>query len=125
MTVSANKHPRPHFVALEEIDLDKLINYVECPSDALQRAQRIDEILSEQHSLGFGAEGLPLWRIIIFDSLQPDHDPTMDIAFVWHHVIGDGASGLAVHSTILQALSSATMPADGEIHIVRKTQGHI
>jgi Alcohol acetyltransferase len=125
VTVSANEYPRPHFVALEKVDLDKLISFVKCPSDALQRAERIDEVLSEQHSLGFGAEALPLWRIIVFDSLQPDHDPSVDIAFVWHHVIGDGASGLAVHSTILHALNSAATPKDGEIHIVRKIQEHI
>ena len=116
MTLSGKEHPKPHFVSLEEIDLDELISFIECPSDILQRAARIDEILSEQHSLDFGVEGLPLWRIIVFGSRQPHDDPTTDIAFVWHHVIGDGASGLTVHSTILQALSSPTLVANGEIH---------
>jgi hypothetical protein len=112
--VSAIERQKPHFVALEKIDLEKLIHFVECPSDALQRAERIDEILSEQHSMGFGAEGLPLWRIIVFNSLQPDQDSAIDIAFVWHHVIGDGASGLAVHSTLLHALSSSNILVNGE-----------
>jgi hypothetical protein len=122
MTVSTNEYPKPHFVAVEKIDLDKLIKFVQCPSDVLQRAESVDEILSEQNSLGFCADGLPLWRIIVFDSLQPSHEPAMVIAFVWHHVIGDGASGLAVHSTILEALNSADIPADGETNIFRKTR---
>lgn len=119
MTLSGKKYPKPYFVSLEEIDLDELISLVECPSDLLHRAERIDEILSEQHGLDFSVGRLPLWRIIVFGSRQPHGDPTTDIAFVWHHVIGDGASGLAVHSTLLRALSSPALVANGEIYCSR------
>jgi hypothetical protein len=116
VTLCRMEYSNPYFVSLEEIDLDELISFVACPSDILQRAERIDEILSEQHCLNFSVKGLPLWRIIVFGSSQPHDDLTTDIAFVWHHVIGDGASGLAVHSTILKALSSPALVANGEIH---------
>src|SRR2546421_4949774 len=71
--------------------------------------------MSEQHRRGFdiSAADLPLWRLVVFESR--DDTRVMDIAFIYHHVIGDGKSGLAIHSTILRALNSHT---GGEPHSI-------
>jgi NRPS condensation-like uncharacterized protein len=99
----------PRFVRLEKIDLDKMIHFSEVlPEDEL------DKFMSEQHSRGFdiSATDLPLWRLVVFESC--DDTPVTDIAFIYHHVIGDGKSGLTVHSTILRALNSHSLHTIGE-----------
>src|SRR5207245_614115 len=55
---------------------------------------------------GFTIEDLPLWRILVLEEPAKATSSTMQIAFVWHHVIGDGKSGLAVLSTIHEGLNS-------------------
>lgn len=77
-----------------------------------QQPARLDDFLSAQHSVGFHDKKKPLWRVVVLkyvdeDSNRKDTETNLaDIAFIWHHVIGDGKSGLAVHTSILQGLIS-------------------
>ena len=107
--VTSAELARPYFVQLQSIDLDKVIEFVDLPGIGDERATRVDEILSAQHSLGFYNKEEPLWRVLVLNYKDLDGKISVfktDIAFIWHHVIGDGKSGLAVHNTILQALKS-------------------
>jgi len=110
--VSSSEAAKPYFVRLSSIDLDEVIEYVDVPGTPDERSAWIDGFLSAQHSLGFHDKRKPLWRVVVLqhgDKELRGHDTSMqavDIAFVWHHVIGDGKSGLAVHTSILQGLAT-------------------
>ena len=67
---------------------------------------QIDQLLSDQNSRGFKMDGRPLWRVIVLEKPHVEDKSVIDVAFIWHHVIGDGRSGLAVLSTILKSLNS-------------------
>lgn len=95
--------------------MTKVVSFEKLPLDGEGRSRRVDEILSENHSLGFETAELPFWRVVVLEIGQVGDRLTIDIIFVWHHVIGDGRSGLAVHSTILQAFNSVQPRGDGEL----------
>jgi Alcohol acetyltransferase len=97
---------KPFFERIEKIDLSKTVFYEEIPSDDVEESKRVDELLSQHHSRGFDVDGLPLWRVVVFEKPAMPATPIIHITFIWHHVIGDGKSGLAVIFTILQALNS-------------------
>ena len=122
---------RPRFQQLEQIDLAQVVAIKEVPrarsssslSDESAEARAIDAILSHEHSIGFKGQELPFWRVILFQEAESGDQvsttstistaTTLHFAFIWHHVIGDGKSGLAVLSTISNALNS--LPSDSII----------
>jgi Alcohol acetyltransferase len=106
VTVSGKNTPRPYFLRLGGIDLSKIISFVEVPADNEARQKVLDRVLSEQNSIGFNIDGLPLWRIVVLHQREAESPSAVDLAFVWHHVIADGLSGLVFHSTILRILNS-------------------
>lgn len=97
---------------LAAINLDEVIEFDEVPVQTEEKAAWIDDFLSTQHSTGFHDREKPLWRVVVLNPRNEDADEKVksllgaDIAFIWHHVIGDGKSGLGVHTTILQALTT-------------------
>jgi hypothetical protein len=113
VTVSSGKNNndrKPYFLRLEEIDLNKVVSFVEKSTTGNREEEEnfLDGVLSEQNSRGFDTDALlPLWRIVVLQQRNPELPSATDLAFVWHHVIGDGLSGLIFHSAVLQALSSA------------------
>jgi hypothetical protein len=119
--VSNTERGKHYFVKLHSVNLNEVIEYVDVPEKSGERAAWIDEFLSAQHSLGFHDKMRPLWRIVVLKPIVDDgdvrsqetHAKSVDIAFVWHHVIGDGKSGLAVHKSILLGLVSSTCSTSG------------
>src|SRR5204862_4919829 len=57
---------------------------------------------------------LPLWRLIVVmgKDLQ-----TIEVAFLWHHAMGDGVSGFVFHQTFLHALNNVKNSLDTIIEI--------
>ncbi|KAH0551647.1 hypothetical protein GP486_007135, partial [Trichoglossum hirsutum] len=127
----SNNDRKPHFLRLEEIDLTKVVSFVDKPATSSEEEEDrfLDGVISDQNSREFDTDGLlPLWRIVVLQQRNPELPPAADLAFVWHHVIGDGLSGLVFHSTVLQALRSAprsiaeeTPVPDDELAIVPTT----
>jgi Alcohol acetyltransferase len=105
-TVSGKDTPKPFFERLENIDLREIIRFEDLPFDEVEESKRIDEILSREHSTGFTEDGLPLWRIVVLQKPETQAKSTIYLVFIWHHVIGDGRSGLAVLATVLRQLNS-------------------
>ncbi|KAI9769747.1 MAG: hypothetical protein M1839_003593 [Geoglossum umbratile] len=119
-----NNGGKPCFLRLEEIDLNKIVSFVEKPAVSSEEEEQkfLDGVLSEQNSRGFDTSGsLPLWRVVVLQQRGGGLPSVADLAFVWHHVIADGLSGLVFHSAVLQALSSASQTIkeeDDELGIV-------
>ncbi|EXJ54683.1 hypothetical protein A1O7_10024 [Cladophialophora yegresii CBS 114405] len=95
----------PYFVRLPEINLDKCVTLErrqhDYPWEAETRDTELDELLSSQHSIPYGAPR-PFWRLRVL--YHPSH---FTAAFFYHHALGDGQSGIAFHRTFHEALSSA------------------
>jgi NRPS condensation-like uncharacterized protein len=110
--ISNSEIAKPYFVELLSINLDEVVEYIDVPGTTEERHAWIDEFLSAQHSLGFHDKKNPLWRVVVLNNVGEDvkgqeiSTKSVDIAFVWHHVIGDGKSGLAVHNSIAEGLIS-------------------
>ncbi|KIW62341.1 hypothetical protein PV04_10522 [Phialophora macrospora] len=95
----------PYFVRLSKIDLNKCVTFTNRQHDypwmAETRDNELDELLSSQHSIPYEAPN-PFWRLCVLS-----HPEYTTIAFVYHHALGDGQSGIAFHRTFHKALSSA------------------
>ena len=65
----------------------------------------LDELLSAQHGIAWEAPN-PFWRLCILTCAAHPRDFTA--AFLYHHALGDGNSGLAFHRSFYHALSRAT-----------------
>jgi hypothetical protein len=97
----------PYFVHIDKIDLQKIVTFESMPLEGQEKLRNLDEVLSKNHSIGFDNPELPLWRVIVLANHGTEQNTIVDIAFIWHHVIGDGRSGLAILSTIWQGINSA------------------
>ncbi|KAI9674077.1 MAG: hypothetical protein M1817_001895 [Caeruleum heppii] len=96
---------RPSFVRLARFHLRDVVTFVPATKGAAEDVASLEAILSDQHSRPFEDQDLPLWRIVIV----PRSAASTDVIFVWHHVIGDGRSGLAFHASFLDALNSPSI----------------
>jgi len=89
----------PYFVRLKSVNLNKIVRYEDAEID-------LNEFLGQEHSTPFpiAIEGQPqpLWRIVVLER-------TGQIAFIYHHVIADGTSGLSFHRSLLAALNKASL----------------
>lgn len=104
----------PYFARVEEICLDEITSFIDVPRNEA-RMEPINTILSQQHSIGFNMTGSPLWRVLVLkdqESHPVDCTVNVDIILGWNRVIGDGRSGMAVHTTILNALNAAQSDED-------------
>ncbi|PUU76033.1 alcohol acetyltransferase-domain-containing protein [Tuber borchii] len=96
------------------IDLEEITQTILLPGE--DTTAELDTVLSEQHSRGFELGRVPAWRCLIFRDYE---DEVGDVAagvagggnrgvwisFIYHHAIADGVSGLALHKSLLTALS--------------------
>ncbi|CAG8494617.1 15661_t:CDS:1 [Acaulospora morrowiae] len=106
MTIRGTKTSGPLFIQLEEIDLSSLVTFVSVAS-----IEDLGRALEEQHDLEFDQEdeSKPLWRILIGicdESRNKNKKLTFDlsITFVWHHILGDGMSSIAIHGAFFEIL---------------------
>lgn len=108
-TILGENTPHPKFARLARINLDEIVTTtrLHATTPAAELAET-DEILSSQHNHKFLELGrLPPWRVIIIAPRTPDPATRgVDVAFVYHHAIGDGAAGLVFHRALLRALNT-------------------
>ncbi|KAL1955939.1 hypothetical protein VTO42DRAFT_7924 [Malbranchea cinnamomea] len=98
----------PYFARLPAIDLDRCVSFEEwkAPADSEPaRDAELDELLTAQHRSPFAGLTLPFWRLCV--RTDPGNPTQFTAAFVFHHAIGDGGSGMAFHRTFLDALGGA------------------
>ncbi|RHZ54873.1 putative alcochol-O-acetyl transferase crmB [Aspergillus thermomutatus] len=104
--------PNPHFASLPSIDLNRSITFLERRQPLAGAAEgedkELDAILEDQHNTDFKSEygTLPFWRLIILQS--PGLGNEFTASFIYHHAIGDGVSGLALHNAFRNALDAAS-----------------
>jgi hypothetical protein len=106
VAVAGKDTTKPYFMHIGKIDLEKNVTFEELPLEGQERARKLDEILSSINSVGFESTELPLWKLVVLGNGSGECKDVVDIAFIWHHAIGDVRCGLAVLSTTLQGMNS-------------------
>ncbi|KAI0790116.1 alcohol acetyltransferase [Irpex lacteus] len=102
------------FRRLPTVDLDHLVTFDAYPGKTLQEVIKaeLETPLPNGKTVVEGSEtrgeGLkPLWRVSVLEDEQT-------VVFAWHHAIGDGSSGFALHRSFLDALNSSSSSGGGE-----------
>ncbi|KAL8696670.1 MAG: hypothetical protein Q9224_002679 [Gallowayella concinna] len=93
---------KPTFRRLKTIQVKDVVQIV-----GLQQRHSLAQKLQELHDLEWPAGPNPLWKLVVMRE-QPHGsiNSTLHIALVYHHVIGDGLSGVAFHRSLLHEISS-------------------
>lgn len=114
LTILDEDTAKPHFARLKTIDLDQVVTFVQLSGSSDEAYQQeFDRVLSEQHSMPFRKLGqLPIWRVLLIEPEKYDAARGVDVVFIYHHGIGDGATGQAFHMTLLKSLDG--IPQDEE-----------
>jgi hypothetical protein len=98
----------PYFARLSEINLENAVTFVtrQIPVTGSGRDVELDSILATQHDVSFKeTHGIvPYWRLIIITPAKIENE--FVASFIFHHSLGDGASGMVFHRGFLAALSS-------------------
>ncbi|KAI4906427.1 hypothetical protein J4E90_010501 [Alternaria incomplexa] len=101
--------PEAYFARLESIDLAKCVFWRRRTGSTVQGDEdpELDAILEEQHNTDFKSNygDLPFWRLIILQDAGTD--ASFIASFIFHHSLGDGATGSIFHTFFLQALNTA------------------
>jgi hypothetical protein len=110
----------PYFVRLPEIDIGEVVAFeyphAEDIKDSPSILNFLGQTLSHQNSKGFADRDKALWRILILNlgkSGLVSESQQYGVIFVYHHVIADGKSGLAMHHSILAALNQPSGETGG------------
>lgn len=114
--------PNPYFARLPAIDLFRAVSFVARVGKAMaDRDEELDDILQRQHNTKFKADyrSLPFWRLFILQTSEVWTEFTA--CFIFHHSLGDGASGLVFHKSFLAALNNldVTLASETPRSIVR------
>ncbi|KAL7952038.1 alcohol acetyltransferase domain-containing protein [Trichoderma barbatum] len=102
--------PNAYFATLPVINLNRSIKFLtrSQPLDILEGGEdkELDAILEDQHNTDFKADygTVPFWRLIILRHTEKDMDFTA--AFIYHHALGDGVSGLVFHNAFYNSLET-------------------
>jgi hypothetical protein len=99
----------PYFARLPEINLEDVVTFVtrQALYDGDGQDAELDSFLEKEHNIGFKANygRVPFWRLIILMNLGSDIE--FVASFIYHHALGDGASGVAFQKHFFSALVSA------------------
>ena len=97
----------PYFARLNSVDLEKCIDFVERENfyNGGYIDPELDGLIAAQHNKPFEyLDGTcPFWRLQIL--LNPEDEKSFTACFVYHHSLGDGASGKAFHKSFLSSIS--------------------
>ncbi|KAF3918234.1 hypothetical protein ABW20_dc0110568 [Dactylellina cionopaga] len=118
ITVVRDENQTLFYQRLSSVNLEKMIRFETLPKGQQEQERRLMTLSAEENNRGFeNTAGQPLWRAVVLrDGTSSGDKYNFHIAFFWHHVIGDGRSGLAVHQSILEALQySFGMDVDDKI----------
>ena len=105
--------PSAYFVRLQSFDLRSCVLFKTRASSIEQRNQdlELDTILQEEHNADFKPSNgpLPFWRLTILQDTGEEKGCGFTASFVFHHSLGDGATGVIFHQSFHQALENALM----------------
>ncbi|KAK6343493.1 hypothetical protein TWF730_011083 [Orbilia blumenaviensis] len=92
-----------YFQRLPTVNLEQLVTFQSLEDiDGEDEDTKLRTLSTRENNRGFeNTSTTPLWRAVALRG--PGNSDSFRIAFVWHHVIGDGRSGLAVHQSLLEA----------------------
>lgn len=103
--VSRIKSLQPTFHRLETTNVNEVVQCLD-----LKQEDSLTNQLRILHDRPWPAEQKsPLWNLVILREANFAESTRIYAAFVYHHVIGDGLSGLAFHKTLLQELQKANL----------------
>ena len=93
----------PNFRRLKIVEFKDVLQIVD-----LEENETLSQKLQELHDRRWSTEKRPLWKLVVMRGLQNVDDTSsgfkLHIAFVYHHVIGDGLSGAAFHRSLIRTL---------------------
>ena len=131
--LGGKSHPEPYFERLPHIKLSNVVSVLVrdvTRSSSTSDGQagtivdvELDRVLQGIHNTPFES-GQAQWRIVVLRDASPtaktDADLSFTLAFVYHHALGDGLSGLAFLKDFITALSG--MPKkdkkEGDVAVV-------
>ncbi|CAO1597093.1 hypothetical protein XANCAGTX0491_000920 [Xanthoria calcicola] len=103
--VEGGETATPWFARLDTVEVRDVLQF-----EDLERGRNLAEKLEELHDQPWPVGPKPLWKLVVIRGLPTNSDTKVDsalhIAFVFHHVIGDGLSGIAFHQSLLHELES-------------------
>ncbi|KAF2096950.1 hypothetical protein NA57DRAFT_42937 [Rhizodiscina lignyota] len=97
-----------YFVRLPKVDLKDAVIFLDREHDFDETGGACDEELDNvveryhNHDQKDRYGEIPFWKLIILR--EPKNNSRFAAAFIFHHAVGDGMSGLAFHRTFLTAL---------------------
>lgn len=94
----------PSFVLVETIDLRQVLAF----RSLLSGSSVMQHLELEHNEVWSAQETTPPWKVIVLQSENGDPD-ILDIAFIYHHALGDGMSGAAFHTSMLHALTDVCL----------------
>jgi len=101
--------PEAYFARLEVIDLAKCVSWKTRTGCATRGEEdgELDAVLEGQHNVDFKSDygDVPFWRLIILQ--DPATQLSFTASFIFHHSLGDGATGSIFHTSFLQGLNTA------------------
>ena len=101
--VSGIDTPSPEFRRLATIKTQDVVNVVDV---RVEGGNDLAAKLQELHDRPWPTVQQPLWKIVVIREPQNHDSFKIHVAFVYHHVLGDGLSELAVQRSLRYELSS-------------------
>lgn len=100
--------PYAYFARLPAIDLGSCV-FFKTRSKSVERGEgdsELDALLQEQHNIDFKSHHgtLPFWRLIVLRDAEAECSFTA--SFIFHHSLGDGATGTIFHTFFWQSLNT-------------------
>ncbi|KAI4243024.1 MAG: hypothetical protein L6R40_003715 [Gallowayella cf. fulva] len=104
--------PEPTFRRLKSIKVADVLQII-----ALGQRHNFTQELQELHDQKWSAAPNPLWKLVVMrEQHGSSMDSTLHLAFVYHHVIGDGLSGAAFHRSLIHQLANNNRTShDGQV----------
>ena len=95
--------PQPMFRRLDSIHVKDVLQVIE-----LAGAKELEQKLEELHDQRWSTDKKPLWKLVVMRVAQiaSDDYSQLHLAFVYHHAIGDGLSGVAFHRSLIRELGN-------------------
>ncbi|MCJ1295505.1 hypothetical protein MMC34_007068 [Xylographa carneopallida] len=95
----------PRFQRLNTIEIQDVLQI-----EDLEKGDSLAQKLQFLHDQSWSVDRKPLWKLVVMREPRVAGDTavglTLHIAFVYHHVIGDGLSGAAFHASLIRELES-------------------
>ena len=102
----------PYFARLPSLNLEEAVTFLtrSAPIQEAGADEEHDALLQQQHNISYKARygELPFWRLIILMNETPSEisGSNFTASFIFHHALGDGASGMLFHKHFYAALVS-------------------